>query len=169
MIRPIPNRARQLAAELERRFAQDAVSAWRLDDAHERTRRANDRLWWGLHPDGMATDDAALVGRLLDALKHDPDARRQLRDLLDVDAGAPTTRPAVYTLATLGIESIGRWRPTYDERQAIRRAIVEAGMHLFEPSTDDVPDRADVREALLSTTMVESVESPVRDLIRGAP
>jgi hypothetical protein len=166
VIRPIPDRARQLAAELERPFAQDADSAWRLDDAHERTRRANDWLWWGLHPDGMATDDAALVCRLLDALKHDPDARRQLRDLLEVDAGAATTRPAVYTLA---IESIGRWRPTYDEHQAIRRAIVEAGMHLFEPSTDDVPDRADVREALLSTTMVESVESPVRDLIRGAP
>ena len=40
-------------------------------------------------------DDAALVGRLLDALKHDPDARRQLSDLLDVDAGAPTTGLAV--------------------------------------------------------------------------
>ncbi len=168
MSRPIPNRARQLAAELERRFAQDADLARKLNDAHEHLRRANDRLWWGLHPDGMASD-AALVGRLLDALKHDPDARRQLRDLLDVDAGALTTGPAVYTPATLGIESIGRWRPTYDEHQAIRRAIVGAGMYVFEHSTDDVRDRAEVAAALLSMTMVELVESPVRDLIRGAP
>ena len=41
--------------ELELRFARDAELASRLNDAHERLRRANDRLWWGLHPDGMAT------------------------------------------------------------------------------------------------------------------
>jgi hypothetical protein len=127
----MPNRARQLAAELARRFAQDADLASKLNDAHEHLRRANDRLWWGLDPDGMATHDAALVSRLLDALKHDPDARRQLGDLLDVDASAPPTGPAVYTPATLGIESIGRWRPTYDEHQASRRAIVGAGMYVF--------------------------------------
>ena len=115
----------------------------------------------------VTVDDAALVGRLLDALKHDPDARRQLRDLLDVDAGAPTTGPAVRAPATLGVESIGRWRPTYDEHQAIRRAIVEAGMYVFEHSTDDVRDRAAVGGAPLSTTMVELVESRIRDLIRG--
>ena len=169
MSRPIPNRARQLAAELKRRSGQDADLARKLNDAHEHLRRANDRLWWGLHPDGMATDDAALVGRLLDALKHDPDARRQLGDLLDVDADASTTGPAVYPSAALGIESIGRWRPTYDEHQAIRRAIVGAGMYVSEQATDDVRDSAEVAGALLSTTMVEMVESPVRDLIRGAP
>jgi hypothetical protein len=53
--RPTPNRARQLAGELERRFAQDADLASKLNDAHERRRRGNDRLWSGLHPDGMAT------------------------------------------------------------------------------------------------------------------
>jgi hypothetical protein len=53
--RPAPERACQLAGELELRFARDAELARRLNDAHERLRRANDRLWWGLHPDGMAT------------------------------------------------------------------------------------------------------------------
>jgi hypothetical protein len=51
--RPVPHRARQLAAEWARRFAQDAEFGTRLNDAHERLRRANDRLWSGLHPDGM--------------------------------------------------------------------------------------------------------------------
>jgi hypothetical protein len=124
--RPIPYRPRQLAGELKRRFAQDADLPGKLNDTHEHLRRGNDRLWWGLHLDAMATDVTAFVGRPLDALKHDPDARPQLRDLLDVDAGAPTTRPAVYTPATLGIESLGRSRPSYDEHLAIRRTIVEA-------------------------------------------
>jgi hypothetical protein len=52
--RSVPQRARQLAGELERRFAQDADLARELKDAHERLRRANDRLWSGLHADGMA-------------------------------------------------------------------------------------------------------------------
>jgi hypothetical protein len=51
----IPDRARQLAAELERRFARDAELATQLNDAQRRLRDANDRLWSGLHPDGIAT------------------------------------------------------------------------------------------------------------------
>lgn len=117
----------------------------------------------------VTVDDATVVGRLLDALRHDPDARRQLRDQLDVDAGAPTTGPAVPTPSTLGVESIDRWRPTYDAHQAIRRAIVEAGMCVVEHSTDDVRDRAAAGGALLSTAMVELVESRIRDLIRADP
>ena len=54
MSRPAPDRARQLAAALELRFAQDAELARKLNDAHERLQHANDRLWCGLHPDGMA-------------------------------------------------------------------------------------------------------------------
>jgi hypothetical protein len=38
--RPVPDRARQLAAELEIRFAQDAKLARRLNDVHQRIRRA---------------------------------------------------------------------------------------------------------------------------------
>jgi hypothetical protein len=45
---------RDLAAQLEHRFGQDAELAKRLADAQERLARANDRLWWGLHPDGLA-------------------------------------------------------------------------------------------------------------------
>jgi hypothetical protein len=52
--RPIPARERQLAAELEQRFARDAELARTLNEAHRRLQGANDRLWWGLHPDGIA-------------------------------------------------------------------------------------------------------------------
>jgi hypothetical protein len=50
MSQPVPDRARQLAAELKLRFAHDAELARELNDAHERLQRANDRLWSGLHP-----------------------------------------------------------------------------------------------------------------------
>ena len=54
MSRAIPERARQLAAELERRFARNAELATELADAQRRLRHANDRLWSGLHPDSIA-------------------------------------------------------------------------------------------------------------------
>ena len=54
MSRAIPERAQQLAAELERRFARDAELATQLNDAQRQLRDANDRLWSGLHPDGIA-------------------------------------------------------------------------------------------------------------------
>jgi hypothetical protein len=50
----ISDTARQLAAQLEHRFAQDAELAQRLCDAQERLAQANDQLWWGIHPDGLA-------------------------------------------------------------------------------------------------------------------
>jgi hypothetical protein len=50
----ISESARELAAQLEHRFAQDVELAKRLVDAQERLAQANDRLWWGLHPDGLA-------------------------------------------------------------------------------------------------------------------
>ncbi len=50
----ITDAARELAAQLARRFARDAELAMRLADAQARLTRANDRLWWGLHPDGLA-------------------------------------------------------------------------------------------------------------------
>ena len=54
MSRSVPDRALTLAAELRLRFAQDTQLATRLNDAHQRLQRANQRLWWGVHPDGMA-------------------------------------------------------------------------------------------------------------------
>jgi hypothetical protein len=54
MSRAVPEQARRLAAELERRFARDAELATELNDAQRRLQRANDRLWRGLHPDGIA-------------------------------------------------------------------------------------------------------------------
>lgn len=54
MSRAIPERTRQLAAELHRLFARDAELAMELNDAQGRLRVANDRLWSGLHPDGIA-------------------------------------------------------------------------------------------------------------------
>jgi hypothetical protein len=50
----IPDRARRLAGELELKFAADAAFATELNNGQCRLRRANDRLWPGLHPDGMA-------------------------------------------------------------------------------------------------------------------
>ena len=48
------DRARQLARELELRFAQDTELACELNDADDRLKRANDRPWRGMHPDGIA-------------------------------------------------------------------------------------------------------------------
>jgi hypothetical protein len=48
------DRARQLARELELRFAQDTKLACKLNDAHDRSNRANDRLWRRMHPNGIA-------------------------------------------------------------------------------------------------------------------
>ena len=50
----VSDAARTLAAQLERHFGRDAELARRLACAQERLMRANDRLWWGLHPDGLA-------------------------------------------------------------------------------------------------------------------
>jgi hypothetical protein len=50
----ITDAARELAAQLARQFARDAELATRLADAQTRLTRANDQLWWGLHPDGLA-------------------------------------------------------------------------------------------------------------------
>jgi hypothetical protein len=52
--RTVPDRARRLAAELELKFTADAALATELNDAQGRLRRANDRLWQGLHPDAVA-------------------------------------------------------------------------------------------------------------------
>jgi hypothetical protein len=51
--RSVPDRALQLAAELDLRFADDAGLAAPLNDTQLQLRRANDRLWCGLHPDRM--------------------------------------------------------------------------------------------------------------------
>ena len=60
----ISHRARALAAQLEREFARDAELAKGLCDAQERLAHANDRLWWGIHPDGLVAvydEDPAVV------------------------------------------------------------------------------------------------------------
>jgi hypothetical protein len=54
MERSVPDLGRRLAAQLDAQFGQDAALARRLNTAQWRLRRANDRLWWGLHPDGLA-------------------------------------------------------------------------------------------------------------------
>ena len=54
MSRAAPDLARELAAQLDALFAQDSVLVRRLNAAQQRLQSANDRLWWGLHPDGLA-------------------------------------------------------------------------------------------------------------------
>ena len=55
MSRAVPDLARRLAVQLDAVFAQDAAFARLLNAASKRLQSANDRLWWGLHPDGLAT------------------------------------------------------------------------------------------------------------------
>ena len=54
MSRPVPDAARTLAARLDALFGQDAAIATRLVAAQRQLQAANDLLWWGLHPDGLA-------------------------------------------------------------------------------------------------------------------
>ena len=51
---PVPAAARGLADRLAERFTHDAGLCERLNDAQRRLQQANDRLWSGLHPDGLA-------------------------------------------------------------------------------------------------------------------
>jgi hypothetical protein len=115
----------------------------------------------------VTVDDTTPGGRPLDALKQDPNAGRQLRDLSDVDAGAPRTGPAVHTPAMFGVQSIGRRRPTYDEHHANRRAVVEAGTYVCEAFDPRCGEPRSGRRGAASTTIVELVESRIRDLIPG--
>jgi hypothetical protein len=69
MSRLVPGPARRLASRLDALFGQDAALARRLDAAQEQLHRANDRLWSGLHPDGLATvydQDPAAIDLALD-------------------------------------------------------------------------------------------------------
>jgi len=50
----VPEAAHQLAGRLAEVFEQDQALAERQNESHSRLRAANDRLWWGLHPDGQA-------------------------------------------------------------------------------------------------------------------
>jgi hypothetical protein len=52
--RGAPAHARALAGRLAERFRHDASVCERLNDAQQRLREANGRLWSGLHPDGLA-------------------------------------------------------------------------------------------------------------------
>lgn len=53
MTREVSARARELAARLAALFRSDTEIVARLNDAQSRLRHANDRLWSGLHPDGL--------------------------------------------------------------------------------------------------------------------
>lgn len=60
----VPARARELAGAISALFTRDAVIVARLNDAQQRLRAANDRLWSGLHPDaiGVLYDGIAAGG-----------------------------------------------------------------------------------------------------------
>jgi hypothetical protein len=75
----VPARARELAGAISALFTRDAAILARLNDAQQRLRRANERLWSGLHPDalGLLYDGIAASGSsAIAALKSDgqPDA-----------------------------------------------------------------------------------------------
>jgi hypothetical protein len=54
MTQEIPDIVLELASQLERQFGRDAELVERLNNAQQRLMRANDRLWSGIHPDGLA-------------------------------------------------------------------------------------------------------------------
>jgi hypothetical protein len=54
MSHAITEAARELAPPLVQHFSDDAELAKRLATAQERLRSANDRLWCGVHPDGLS-------------------------------------------------------------------------------------------------------------------
>ena len=60
----VPESARRLAAHLDAQFGQDAVLTEKLNAAQRRLRRANDRLWWGLHPTASPPSTARTQPRL---------------------------------------------------------------------------------------------------------
>jgi hypothetical protein len=49
-----PDASHELAAQLECQFGKDAELTKRLADAQQRLTEANDQLWCGIHPDGLA-------------------------------------------------------------------------------------------------------------------
>ncbi len=51
--RVVPARARELAGAISALFTRDAVIVARLNDAQQRLRSANERLWSGLRPDAI--------------------------------------------------------------------------------------------------------------------
>ncbi|MDQ2897932.1 MAG: hypothetical protein M3Y09_20245 [Actinomycetota bacterium] len=50
----VVERTRAIAARVAAGFTADQELAGRLNDAGARLQRANDELWWGIHPDGLA-------------------------------------------------------------------------------------------------------------------
>ena len=61
----VPARARALAARLSALFERDVEIVGRLNDAQNRLRAANERLWSGLAPDafGLVYDGSAPAGQ----------------------------------------------------------------------------------------------------------
>jgi hypothetical protein len=53
-IESVAERARAIAARVAAGFTADQELAARLNDAQGQLQRANDELWWGIYPDGLA-------------------------------------------------------------------------------------------------------------------
>jgi hypothetical protein len=83
--RAVPEQVRGLAAKLELRFVCDAELATQLNDAQRRLRDANDRLWSGVHPDGIVAiygePPAAIEGAAAHSRSEVLDARDPLREV----------------------------------------------------------------------------------------
>ena len=121
---PVPTCTRALATRLAALFEQDSEIVERLNDAHHRLARANDRLWSDPVPD--VHDVHLQVHRAFCAYQSMSEERRQLA----VDVGELSQQLAD-TLATAGYSrhqarsanvhelAAGTWQPT-DEKEMKR-------------------------------------------------
>jgi hypothetical protein len=126
MKRPVSDRARRLATELERLFAHDAQLAEQLNDAHRRLRDANDRLWSGLHPDGLRAvygDHPASQAAHLEATVH---GRSQVLDTPDLLGAVQDTHWQIHH-AHCGYQHIAeeRRRLAADIGEVVRASLDE--------------------------------------------
>jgi hypothetical protein len=121
--RPVPDRARELAARLSALFERDVEIVGRLNDAQRRLRGANERLWSGLSSDafGLVYGGAAPAGESRIAM---------------VGAGAPGSQTELLVELQQVHSTIHRafhaYRDACEERRQLAVEVGEVSQQLTE-------------------------------------
>jgi hypothetical protein len=154
--RPVPGRARALAARLAALFERDVELVGRLNDAQRRLTAANERLWSGLAPDafGRIDDGAAPAGH------------SQIAQLIDTARGARAPGSETALLQALQDihwqlhRSFHRYQQACEERRQLAVEVGELSLKLTDALcaagfTGDDAQNADVHQlaaGILKTT-----------------